>query len=479
MPSTAKVEEVSQSTIDELFQKQTEFKEIVRLTDAKERIAKLKKLHDQIGRYRERIQQALYDDFKKNPAETDLTEIYATQNEINHTISHLKEWMSPKSVSTPVTLVGSRSEIRYEPKGVALIIGPWNYPFHLVMTPLQSAIAAGNTAILKPSEYTPHTSALMKEMIEEIFSENEVAVIEGDYRTAGALLEKPFDHIFFTGSPNVGKIVMEKAAKHLTPVTLELGGKSPAIIDSSADIKDAAKKIMWGKLINCGQTCVSPDYLLVPENKVDEFLTEARSAVYQMYGNNESQWVGNRDFARIINEKHYKRIKHLVEDALQKGAVTALGGHFLDEDNYISPTILTGVTEDMDIMQEEIFGPVLPVVTYSAPDEALRLIRKREKPLALYIFSRSKRETEFFLNRTTAGGTCVNDTIMHLANPNLPFGGIGPSGHGSYHGIYGFKAFSHERSVFHQNTLYSAGQAMYPPYKGVSGDLIGFVTKLF
>ncbi|RME88135.1 MAG: aldehyde dehydrogenase family protein [Candidatus Hydrogenedentota bacterium] len=465
--------------IQEIFKKQKEYKKVLRTTDAKQRKAKLKRLHDIIAKYRERIHQALREDFRKAPAETDLTEIYPTQSEILHSISHLEKWMRPHSVATPITLVGTRSEIRYEPKGTTLIIGPWNYPFHLIMTPLQSAIAAGNTAVLKPSEHTPHTSHLIKEMIAEAFNPEEVAVVEGDHKVASDLLDLPFDHIFFTGSPNVGRIVMEKAAKNLVPVTLELGGKSPVIIDESADLRDAAKKIMWGKLLNCGQTCVAPDYLIIPENLVNNFIAHARTAVYEFYGNDEKNWPANRDYARIINERHFKRIRHLIEDALEKGARIAFGGHLLEEDNFISPTILTEVTEDMEIMQEEIFGPVLPVVTVKSLEEAVDKVEKREKPLALYIFARSRQAVEYLLKHTHAGGTAVNDTIMHLANPNLPFGGVGPSGHGSYHGEFGFKAFSHERAVLHQNTILSIGQAMYPPYQGISGDVIGLITKLY
>ncbi|TVR77954.1 MAG: aldehyde dehydrogenase family protein [Chitinophagaceae bacterium] len=448
-------------------------------TTAKERKAKLKKLMNVIIERKENIQQAIYKDFRKAPSEVDILEIYPTLTEIRHTRKHLSDWMRTETVSTPMTHFGSSAEIMYEPKGRVLIISPWNYPFFLAIGPLVSAIAAGNSVIIKPSEFTPNTASEIKILIELVFPENEVAVIEGDHEIGAELLKLPFDHIFFTGSPAVGKIVMGAAAKNLTSVTLELGGKSPVIVDESAKIKDAAQKISWGKLINSGQTCIAPDYLLVHEKVKDELITEIIASVKDKYERDGQDIISNGDYCRIVNRKHHQRISALIEDAIEKGAKVLYGSNVEAEQNFIAPTILTDISEDAEIMQEEIFGPVLPVFTYKNPQEAVDFIQKREKPLAFYVFSKNNKNTEFYLKNTTSGGVLVNDTILHVSHQNLPFGGVNNSGIGNAHGIFGFKAFSHEKSVMRQNTVFSLAKFMHPPYNKFTKRLIDFTLKYF
>lgn len=442
---------------------------------ARERIKKLKKIREAIFKNQEEIQKAIYADYRKNPGETDLTEIYPTISELNHTISHLTFWMKPQRVKTPLTLFGTKSEIHYEAKGVVLILSPWNYPFQLLMAPLIAAIAAGNCAMLKPSSKTAHTSAFLQKFISELFDENEIALIEGDASIADQLLTLPFDHIFFTGSPRIGKKVMEEASKNLTPVTLELGGKSPVVIDQTADIKKAAERIMWGKFINAGQTCVAPDYVLIHENHVQDFVKEAIHVIESRYGNLQEN---SPDFCRLVSDGALKTLKHLLDESIQKGANLAYGGQTNTETRFMAPTLLTQVTNDSPIMREEIFGPILPLITFRSLDEALSIIQKREKPLALYIFSQDSNTVDYILKNTTAGGSCVNTLIIHLANPDLPFGGVGYSGMGNYHGFFGFRTFSHERAVLHQSALDTL-KMFYPPYTPTVRKMINLATKYF
>ena len=330
--------------------------------------------------------------------------------------------MKPKSVSTPMPMLGTKAKVQFEPKGVALIISPWNYPFNLAIGPLVSALAAGCPSIIKPSELTPHTSALIAEMIQDIFNEDEVTVIQGDASTAQALLDLPFDHIFFTGSPQIGKIVMENAAKHLASVTLELGGKSPTIVTDSADIKDAAQKIIYGKLVNCGQTCVAPDYILVHESQKDLLLAELKQAIQQMYDPDYKGIENSKDMARIVNDRHFSRLKSYLDDAAEKGAEIEFGGKSNHHHRFIEPTLLTNVQDEMLVAQEEIFGPILPILTYTDLQEAIDYINKKPKPLALYIFDQSKQYEEVLL-QTSAGGAVINDCVLHFIHNELPFGG--------------------------------------------------------
>jgi aldehyde dehydrogenase (NAD+) len=452
-----------QNEITRVFELQRANRWKVAETTAVERIGKLKHLRALIEAKTPLIQKAIYEDFRKNPAESDLTEIIPAISEIKHTIAHLVSWMKPVRVPTPLSLFGTRSEYRHEPKGMVLILSPWNYPFNLTITPLTSAIAAGNCVIVKPSSKTPKTSAMMKALLAEVFPENEVAFFEGNSLVSDALLELPFDHIFFTGSPSVGKKIMVAAAKNLASVTLELGGKSPVIVDETADPRTAAERILWGKFINAGQTCVAPDYILMHESIVDNFVTIARQVIAARFGASIASQSESPDFCRIVTVSKARELEMLIDKSIAAGAQVAFGGKAAPDERFVAPTMLTHVHNDSPIMQNEIFGPILPVISFHTLDEAIEIIHRREKPLALYIFSQSHANIEKILGETTAGGTCVNSLIMHLANGNLPFGGIGNSGMGNYHGHFGFVTFSHQRAVLTQGWP-DLLKMVYPPY---------------
>jgi aldehyde dehydrogenase (NAD+) len=447
-----------------LFEQQRVRSEVLRREDHAARAARLQRLYDWIGRNREAIQQALHQDFRKPATETDVTEIYATQAEIRHALKHLRQWMAPRRVGTPLALLGTTSWVQYEPKGVALIIAPWNYPFYLAVGPLASALAAGNCCVLKPSEMTPGVGALLERLVREVFEPAEVSVVSGGKEVATELLALPFDHIFFTGSPQVGKIVMRAAAEHLTSVTLELGGKSPAVVDASADLRDAAEKIIWGKCVNAGQTCVAPDYLLVHESVREALLTEIRAVLHRFYDAEGQGVAASPSFARIVNGHHFRRLAALLEDAQQRGATVALGGGVDQSQCFIEPTVLLDVPPDSALMQEEIFGPLLPVVTFRSLMEAADFVNARPRPLALYLFARSAEAARYLLTRVPAGGACVNETLIHLGHPELPFGGAGNSGIGRAHGHYGFVAFSNEKAVLRQRVGRTGIKLFYPPY---------------
>ncbi|GAB2963305.1 aldehyde dehydrogenase family protein [Hymenobacter coalescens] len=451
-------------TLPTLFAHQQARSAALRREDAPARAARLQRLHDWIGRNREAIQQALHQDFRKPATETDVTEVYATQAEIRHALQHLKRWMAPRRVGTPLALLGTRSWVQYEPKGVALIMAPWNYPFYLAVGPLVSALAAGNCCVLKPSEMTPGVSALLARMVGELFEPAEVCVVEGDRDVATALMRLPFDHIFFTGSPQVGKVVMRAAAEHLTSVTLELGGKSPAVVDASANLRDAAEKIVWGKCVNAGQTCVAPDYLLVHESVQPALIQEIRGVLSRFYDADGAGVAASDSFARIVNGHHFQRLAGLLEDAQRRGATVALGGGVDQSQCFIEPTVLTDVPPDSGLMQEEIFGPLLPLVTFRTLMEAADFINARPRPLALYLFARSAEAQRYLLGHVPAGGACLNDTIVHLGHPELPFGGAGNSGIGRAHGHYGFLAFSNEKAVLRQRVGRTGIKLFYPPY---------------
>lgn len=386
--------------------------------------------------------------------------------------------MRPHRVPTPMTLLGTHSSIVYEPKGVVLIIGPWNYPFQLVIAPLVAAIAAGNCVVIKPSELTPATSHLLAELVAAVFPEDEVAVVEGDHVVAGKLLALPFDHFFFTGSTKVGRIVAEAAAKHLASSTLELGGKSPAVVDDSADLQAAAKRLAWGKFVNAGQTCIAPDYILVSESREAALVDALRAAIAESYGPTEEERKQSADLCRIINGRNFDRLKKLLDDSIAQGARVEVGGQTDAQDRYIAPTILTNVKGDTAIMSEEIFGPILPILTYKSFDEVAPFITARDKPLALYVFGEDERRVDRLIADTTAGGTCVNNTLIHFANHHLPFGGVGASGSGNYHGFFGFKAFSHERAVLRQGRLDMIKQ-LYPPYTNKVQKVLTWMRRIF
>lgn len=465
--------------LPQLFARQQARSEALRREDAGPRLARLRKLGRWIADNRAAIQQALYADFRKPATETDVTEIWPSQTEIKHTIRHLKQWMEPLRVETPLALVGARGWVQYEPKGVCLIIAPWNYPFYLAIDPLISALAAGNCAIIKPSEMTPTVAALLSRMAREIFDPAEVTVVEGDKNVATKLLELPFHHIFFTGSPQVGKVVMRAAAEHLSSVTLELGGKSPAIVDETANLRDAAEKIVWGKGINAGQTCVAPDYLLVHEAVQDQLLEEIGKVVRRLYDAEGKGVAASESYARIVNQHHFERVAGLLEDAQKHGASVAMGGHVDERQRFIEPTVLLNAPPDSRVMQEEIFGPLLPVRTFRTLMEATDEVNSRPRPLALYVFTQSRENQRYLLRNIPAGGAAVNETILHLAHPDLPFGGAGNSGLGRAHGHAGFLAFSNEKSVLRQRVGLTGIKSFYPPYTPKVQKMVNLLLRWF
>ncbi len=464
------------NSYDLLFRKQQAQMLVTGNSSAKTRIEKLNSLLKAVREtYRKQIQEALYKDFGKPHTETDLTEIYPIVKEIKHTRKHLHRWMRKQRVETPLTLMGTSSWYRYESKGVCLILSPWNFPLNLTFGPLVSAIAAGNTVILKPSEMTPHIAGVMQQIIGDLYREEEVAMVQGDADTAKALLDLPFNHIFFTGSPGIGKKVMAAAAKNLSSVTLELGGKSPVIVDESANLKVAAKRIAWGKFINAGQICVSPDYLLIHHSVKADFLKLIENEVHKFFTSNPKS---SGSYSRIVNQRHYERLMEHLEDAEKKNGVTRFGGKSDAAENYISPTVIEDLPEDASLMQEEIFGPVLPVKTYKELEEVIAYINSKERPLALYIYSKRKKNINKILGETRAGSSCINSNVLQYANQNLPFGGVNNSGIGKSNGIYGFREFSNQRAVLKQ---YNRGiiQLLFPPYTSWKQKLATITLKWF
>ncbi len=417
------------------------------------RKAQLIKLKEAIEKHEEAIKEALNKDLNKHALEAYATEIGFSLYSIRHTLKNLKRWVRPKKVKSPLFSLFSKSYLYKEPKGVVLIIGPYNYPFQLIMEPLIGALAAGNTVFLKPSEFTTHTEAIIEKLITETFDPSLVKVVCGDKETTQALLELPFDHIFFTGSTQVGQIVYQAAAKHLTPVTLELGGKSPVIIDGTAKLQIAAKRIAFGKILNAGQTCVAPDYIYVERSVKDTFEEYLINAFKTMYQNDKEQ------LAAIVNDKHFDRIVKLID----KDKII-YGGDIDKEKRHIGPTIMSDVTWDDAVMKEEIFGPVLPILPYSNLNNVIKILQKKEKPLATYIFTENTQTKDRLLNELSFGNGAVNDTIMQVASPYLPFGGVGESGFGSYHGKSSFDTFTHIKSYQKKTTLFDFNPA-YPPYK--------------
>ncbi len=425
-----------------------------------ERRARLKRLGSAIEKHRAAIDEAVRKDFGKAPEETDLTEVHIVLEELSHTVRNLADWMRTEPVDAPLLLAGTSSEVRHEARGQVLVLAPFNYPFHLAVLPVVSAVAAGNVVVLKPSEKTPATAAIIRTVLAEAFPEDEVAVVDGDAAVAETLLELPWDHVFFTGSTAVGKKVMAAAAKHLSSVTLELGGKSPAVVERSAHLQRAAVTIAHGKFVNAGQTCVAPDYVLVPEELRDQLVGHLRTVVEGFYGADPK---ASPDYCRMIDDRSFQRLKGYIDSAVKSGGKVAFGGESDAATRYVAPTVLVDVPPDAAVMQDEIFGPVLPVLTYKTPEEAVNFVRARPPPLALYVFARSRRQADAVLDGTASGGACVNNTIFHLANPDLPFGGVGSSGVGNYHGRAGFRCFSHERAVLRQrgNPL---SRFLTPPY---------------
>lgn len=454
-----------------LTEAQKQFFETGRTRDLAFRICQLQLLADAMRKYETVLEEALKKDLGKSAFESYATEIGFVLADIRYTIQNLQKWSAPKRVRTPLYLFPGKSKIQKEPYGSVLILGPYNYPVQLLAEPLIGAIAAGNCAVLKPSELTPHVSKAMYQIVHSTFKEEYIACVEGGVEVNQELLSQKFDYIFFTGSERVGRIVMKAAAENLTPVTLELGGKSPVIIEKTANIKEAARRIAWGKLMNAGQTCVAPDYVLVDESRKQQFLTEMKTAFSHLYGKEIKK---NPDFGRIVNERHMERLQKILE---QDAKYLFCGGEADTLQRYIEPAILDlGEDQNAASMQEELFGPILPVLSYHKLEDAVRFVNKRAKPLALYLFTKKRSAEKFVLERVSSGGVCVNDTISHLINPDLPFGGVGASGMGQYHGKYSFDTFTHEKSVFYKPADWNL-PVCYPPFTKGKMNLVKFFLK--
>jgi len=416
----------------------------------------LLKLLDEIEKHEKEISQAFFSDFKKPEFESYLTETYFVLSELKLTIKNINNWTKPKMVLPNLVNFPSTDYIYSEPYGKVLIIAPWNYPFHLAFVPLIAAVAAGNQVVLKPSELTPNTSKLIAKIVNDVFESNHVSVIEGGIEVNQKLLNKRWDYIFFTGSVAVGKIVAKAAAVHLTPVTLELGGKNPCIIDETADLKLAAKRIVWGKFINAGQTCIAPDYLLVHSKIKNQFISFLKEEIIQAYGENAEK---SPDFCSIINEKNWSRLSKMMENQN-----IIFGGKTLKENLYFSPTLIDQPNLDSLLMQEEIFGPILPIISFNNEDDIYQIIKKYEKPLALYVFSNNNSFSKKIIQKYSFGGGCINDTIIHFSNKNIPFGGVGHSGMGAYHGKHSFNLFSHKKGIVKKRNWLDV-TVRYAPYK--------------
>jgi aldehyde dehydrogenase (NAD+) len=429
--------------------------------DVHTRQVHLRRLARAIISHEQEIQQALYADLHKSASESYLSEIGIVLDEIRFQLRHMASWAKAKRAYTPVTHFISRSYTIAEPYGLVLIMAPWNYPFNLCMVPLVGAIAAGNTVLLKPSAYASHTSEIVAQIVSEVFSHDYVLVVQGGRAENEQLLKQRYDYIFFTGSVAVGSLVMRQAAEHLTPVTLELGGKSPAVVDASADVSLAAKRIVFGKLLNAGQTCIAPDYVLVEDSVKETLINEMGKALKQYFPTGDLE-----DFPRIINQKHYDRLMQLLE-----GQQVIIGGKGDAKTRLIEPTILEPISADEPIMQEEIFGPLLPILSFTTIAEAIAFIKAREKPLALYVFTTRQSTEKEVVESLAFGGGCINDTIIHIANPRLPFGGVGNSGMGSYHGKASFLTFSHQKSVVKKSNLIDLN-LRYHPYTKLKDRII-------
>ena len=453
--------------LNTLFEEQGKNRWKIAQTSVKERVVKLLKLRKIIKARQQEFYDAVWADFHKPKTEAWLTEVYPALQEIDHTVNHLPDWVEDKDGSWSFLFPLNSSVSHFEPKGRVLIMAPWNYPFLLFISPVVAAVAAGNVVIAKPSHKTPHVAEVIESIIKEVFPQNEVAVVQGAGAEIGdQLLALPFDHVFFTGSPNVGAHVAEEAAKIHAGVTLELGGKSPVIILDDVKIKDAAKKLAWGKCLNAGQTCIAPDYMLCPRRLMQPLAEAIADNIKKIYGDTDEARRNSEIFVHIVESRTVERHQGLIKDALDNGAKAVLGAHFSPEDienRYTPATVLTDVTPDMRIMESEIFGPILPIIPYDSLEEAIAFVQARPKPLALYIFGKSETKINEVIARTSSGSTCVNHCILQIENLSVPFGGVGMSGTGNYHGIYGFKTFSHERNVMRQSAL-DTMTFLYPPY---------------
>ncbi|MCL2932531.1 MAG: aldehyde dehydrogenase [Trichodesmium sp. MAG_R03] len=454
---------LEQSLITNLLNKQRQFFATGKTKNIDFRIEQLKRLKLAVSDYQKKIFAAVKADL--NRAEFEAYFELAFFSEINDGIKKLKSWAKPRRVSTPIEQFPAGAKIYQEPLGIVLIIGAWNYPFQLVIYPLLGAIAAGNCAIIKPSEIAVNTSEVVVDLIAHTFDSSYIATVTGGVETSQQLLAEKFDHIFFTGGTRVGKIVMEAAAKNLTPVTLELGGKNPCIVDDNIQLEYTAKRITWGKFLNAGQTCVAPDYLLVNKSIQSDLLEKIKQSIEKFYGKNPAN---SPDYGRIINEKQFNRLN----DLLKEGKIV-IGGETKSEELYISPTVLEGINWNSEIMEEEIFGPILPVLEYENLDEAIALVNSFPKPLSLYFFSRNQQKQKQVLGETSSGNVCINDTVMQFGVSSLPFGGVGNSGIGSYHGKTSFDTFSHYKSVLNKGLWFDLN-IRYAPYK----NKVGLIRKI-
>lgn len=447
---------LTQSAVSDIIRNQRNFFQTGKTKNVAFRSLQLRTLKQAVVEHQSTIIEALKADLNKPEFETYATEVGVIK-EIDYAIKHIKSWTSPKKAAIPIEQFPGNGSIYAEPLGVVLIIGPWNYPFQLIISPLVGAIAAGNCAILKPSEIAPYTSRVLADLIQKHFEPAYIAVVEGGVEASRQLLAEKFDHIFFTGGTAIGKIVMEAAAKHLTPVTLELGGKSPCIVDSNINIEYTARRITWGKFINAGQTCIAPDYLLVDSKIKQALLDSIQKCIREFYG---AEPAASPDYARIINQKHFDRLVEFLKD----GKII-IGGENKRTERYIDPTVIDNVSLSEPVMQDEIFGPILPVIEYGDLTEAIAIINQRPKPLALYLFSRDKNLQDRVLQETSSGGVCINDCVMQVGVSSLPFGGVGDSGIGSYHGKASFDTFSHSKSVLNKSFRLDLNWR-YPPYEG-------------
>jgi len=461
--------------LEQIFLHQKQYSLTLRRQDLDFRLDALQTLEDLIVTSQPEIIAALYQDFKKSEMESLLSEIQPVLNEIHLCKKNLERWMKPNAAPDAHGLPSTKSFIHFEPKGVCLIISAWNYPFQLAINPLIGALAAGNCVVLKPSEVAPATSALIARLLKSKFPEEHVRVIEGGPELTDKLLSLPFDHIFFTGSSVVGKTVMAAASKHLSSVTLELGGKSPTIVDSSASVAQSAEKIAWGKFLNAGQTCVAPDYVFIQEEVYEEFVTALKQKLEQFHGPAEKSC---QDLTHIISRHHFERLQAMFDDAVAKGAKVLWGGHHDKHELYFSPTVLTSVDLYSTLMKDEIFGPLLPLFVYRELNEVIHFINDRPKPLALYIFSHSEITIERLMNETSSGRVCINDVIIQQSSSGLPFGGVGASGQGNYHGYYSFRAFSHEKPVLRQGWFGGFLRQIYPPYTSFKMKVVKKMTHL-
>jgi len=461
------------TSLIDLFEAQKAYAPQMARTDARTRRAKLKRMEDAIMKYREEINEAMWADFQKPAAEVELTEVFPALTELRFARKRVGKWMRPKRVPTPMAFFGARSSVRYEARGVCLIMTAWNYPFQFIFSTLAPAIAAGNTCILKPSEYTPHTNAIANKIIGECFDPQEVVMVEGAVDTATELLAMKFDHMFFIGSPTVGKVVMEAAAKNLSSVTLELGGKSPTIVDETANLDAIVNRLAWAKFMNGGQTCVAPDYILLHESQQDAFIQKMKAQLEEYYGENAQE---SDSLARMIHQRHADRLKDYLTSTIAQGGEVVHGGRIAENEPYVEPTLVLNAPLDSDLMQHEIFGPILPIQTYKTREEAIEIINAREKPLSLYVYSRSQANIKYFLDHTSAGSTAINMSAIQYSNPHLPFGGVNNSGLGKAHGHHGFLEFSNQRSVLDQK-IKSGLELMMPPYNDTKRKLIDLTIK--